>query len=184
VKTKEEKIKLLYDVIAAHASTEWGSGSQARVKCIQKHLNAIKKLLEPEPESLAASVLRLTNICNELGRENATLCNDLTDMTLNFNAAEKHARQLKEEIVRKNDTLKRAHSNLAWFKKVYEDELTDAWARAAHRKKLLVEAKERIGALLRRNQKLEEDLNLADTHIKELQKDLTTLTRQNWRRGK
>lgn len=82
-------------VIASATSFKWGSGVQAQVKCIRRHLDAIEKiLLEPEPESLAASVLRLTNICNELGRENAVLRNDLTGMTLNYNMAEKHAKQL------------------------------------------------------------------------------------------
>lgn len=71
--TKDEQIRNHYCAIRNAAMSRWGSGSQARVKCIQRHLDAIEKLLqesEPEPKCLATSVLRLTHLCNRLEKEN------------------------------------------------------------------------------------------------------------------
>jgi chromosome segregation ATPase len=128
---------------------------------VQEELDAIKELLDPDPEV----VQRLIDLSNDLGRENAVLRNDLTEMTLDLNAAEKyasalkadlvnksrlyleeveHARKLEEEVVRKDNTLKSAHSHLVEVRRGYEEDLVDTSTLAAHRKKLLAEAKEEI----------------------------------------
>jgi len=98
--TNEERVKALMHEIALASEREWGSGWHAQVKFIQRMLDQIKPLLQkPEPETLAGSVLRLTNICNELGRENALLRNDLTE-------ADMRTKEFVAEITRQDKYIK------------------------------------------------------------------------------
>lgn len=75
--TNKELIKEHYSAIALAALSRWGSGSRARVRCIQRHLEVIKNLQEPEPKNLASSVLRLTSLCNRLEIERDLKSEDL-----------------------------------------------------------------------------------------------------------
>ena len=138
--TKNKEIQVHFKGIAGVAANQkvycfkWGKG--AAVKYIQNHLDAIEKLLqEPEPETLAASVLWLTDLCNRLEAENHKLQEDLAGDQV-------YIEELREDLCR-----------------------TEALLKVTNRKNATNEE-----LLKERNDKLEEDL--------------TTLTRQNWRRGK
>jgi len=62
---------------------------------IQLNTKTVLGLLESEPEPTS----RLIGICNELGRENAILRNDLT-------AADMHTKDLEAEILKQNEYIK------------------------------------------------------------------------------
>lgn len=147
-------------------------GATDATGCTRQHVNAIKELLQPEPESLVGF-----HICNELGRENALLRNELTDMTLNYNAAEKHARQLKQELI---VTIR---SN-TWLRErlTFKDESLRACraaekvpkAEVARQNELLEEAERRVKSLRATCSKV-----MADAGVMELRASNVMLLRRN-----
>ena len=128
--TKQEQIKDHLRAIAGAARCSpyaWGITFEEVAQHIRRHLDAIKEILEEnEPETLASSVLRLTNICNALERENATLRTDLIDMTLSFNMAEKYASALKADLDNKSRLYLETDKELDVVVR------SNAWLRARH----------------------------------------------------
>lgn len=86
------------------------------VSTVQEELDAIKGLLEPEPETLATSVLCLTDICNELERENATLRNGLTTTQALLDYAQRELDEKSELNARLKQDLTLAKTHLEEIK--------------------------------------------------------------------
>lgn len=189
---KEDRIKFLLQKVSEASGRSWGSGQHAQVKYIQRQLDKIEHLLqEPEPESLASSVLRLTDLCNRLEAENYELNLKLTQYQAGWCphdcATVEELAILRERLSFAEVSLKvcRAAEGMLKHKLTEADSNLDAAEKYAAKlkatcSKVMTDAEVmKLRAsnvmLLRRNKKLEQDLSLTDTHIEELQEDIELL---------
>lgn len=143
--------------------TRWSCNEMSR---IQRDLSAIEKLLEPEPEpeTLAASVLRLTDLCNRLE------C-DLSEADANLDAAGRYTKELKQEL----DVAIRSN---VWLRErlAFKDESLRACraseelfkAEVARQDELLEEAEE---LLTSRDACLKREFDLQERYIRLLKND-------------